>query len=303
MEEFLRTYGLYQEYLLIDDYINTTEHYSSPFEFIGYSFDYYCEIEEATKTFEIELDKGTNEHYGKLPGNEIPDEYFEDDKLNYTFKVIAKCRSCKKFHVDFFLNVYSDKPISNILNNFNNIAFSTRNTANYEDTRIFVQKVGALPEIKELPSKLITKYFDRESNNWYYKGINSIANKFGVGSFAYFRRIIEKELIRIIEDIQSLPASHGKEIGELLEKHDSDSRISTIYENIFPHLPNSLKELGNNPIKLLYNQTSAGLHTFSEEECLKKAKTIRVLLDFVIKKINEEKSEIKDIRNIIKDLE
>ena len=50
----------------------------------------------------------------------------------------------------------------------------------------------------------------------------------------------------------------------MFEKHDSDSRISTIYENIFPHLPNSLKELGNNPIKLLYNQTSAGLHTLSE---------------------------------------
>jgi len=303
MEEFLSTYGLYQEYLLIDDYVNTTEHYSSPFEFVGCTFDYYCEIEESIKTFEIELDKSTEEYYGKLPGNKIPDEYFKDDNLNYTFKAIAKCRSCKRFHVDFFLNVYSDKPISNILNNINNIAFSSRNTAKYSDTKIFVQKVGALPEIKELPSKLITKYFDRESNNWYYKGINSIANKFGIGSFAYFRRIIEKELIRIIKDIQSLPASHGKEIGELLDKHNSDPRIITIYENIFPHLPSSLKELGNNPIKLLYNQTSAGLHSLSEEECLKKAKSLRKLLDFVIKKINEEKSEIKDLRDIIKDLE
>ena len=163
--------------------------------------------------------------------------------------------------------------------------------------------MGALPEIKELPSKIITKYFDRESNNWYYKGINSIVNKFGIGSFAYFRRIIEKELIRIIKDIQTLPSSHNKEIGELLKKHNSDPRISTIYENIFPHLPNSLKELGNNPIKLLYNQTSEGLHSLSEEECYKKAKGIRKLLDFVIKKINEEKSEIKDLRDTIKDLE
>ena len=68
-------------------------------------------------------------------------EYFEDDKLNYTFKVIAKCRSCKKFHVDFFLNVYSDKPISNILNNLNNIAFSTRNTAKYEGQKFLCKKL------------------------------------------------------------------------------------------------------------------------------------------------------------------
>lgn len=303
MEEFLRCYGLYQKYLLIEDYAATTEHYSSPLEFVGFTFDYFCELEETTKTFEIELDKVTNEYYSQLPENNIPDEFFKDEKLNYSFKAIARCRSCKKFHVDFFLNVFSDKPIPNILSNIYNISFSPRNNASYPDTNIFVQKIGALPEIRELPSKVITKYFDRETNKWYYKGINSIANNFGIGAFAYFRRIIEKELINIIEDIKSLPDSHEKEIHELLEKHNADPRTSTIYENIFQHLPNSLQELGNNPIKLLYNQTSAGLHSLSEEECMKKSKSIKMLLDFVIRKINEERSEIKDLRDIIKDLE
>lgn len=303
MEDFLESYGLYQKYLLIEDYASTTEHYSSPFEFVGYTFDYFCELEETTKTFEIELDEVTNEYYGHSLENNVPDEFFKDEKLNYSFKAVARCRSCKKFHVDFFLNVFSDKPIPNILNNINNISFSPRNNASYPDTKIFVQKVGALPEIRELPSKIITKYFDRETNKWYYKGINSIANNFGIGAFAYFRRIIEKELIGIIEDIRTLPDSHEKEISELLEKHNTDSRTSTIYENIFQHLPNSLKELGNNPIKLLYNQTSAGLHSLSEDECMKKSKSIRMLLDFVIRKINEERSEIKDLRDIIKDLE
>ena len=155
MEEFLSSYGLYQEYLLIEDYSSTTEHYSNPFEFVGYTFDYFCELEDSIKTFELELDKATSDYYSNSPVNEIPDEFFKDDKLNYTFKVIAKCRSCKRYHVTFFLNIFSNKPISNILNNISNITFSPRNTESHPDTKVYVQKVGALPEIKELPSKMI----------------------------------------------------------------------------------------------------------------------------------------------------
>ncbi|MBT3547224.1 MAG: hypothetical protein HN487_06000, partial [Flavobacterium sp.] len=77
---------------------------------------------------------------------------------------------------------------------------------------------------------------------------------------------------------------------------------STIYDNIFQHLPNSLKVLGDNPIKLLYNQTSEGLHSLKESESLEKASKILVLLEFVIKKINEERSEIKDLKDIVKGL-
>lgn len=60
--------------------------------------------------------------------------------------------------------------------------------------------------------------------------------------------------------------------------------------------------LGDNPIKLLYNQTSNGLHSLTEEECLEKAQKILTLLEFVIKKINEEKSEIKELKDTIKGL-
>jgi hypothetical protein len=52
----------------------------------------------------------------------------------------------------------------------------------------------------------------------------------------------------------------------------------------------------------LYNQTSEGLHSLKESESLEKASKILVLLEFVIKKINEERSEIKDLKDIVKGL-
>lgn len=200
------------------------------------------------------------------------------------------------------MNVFSNNPISNIRDNINNISFSKQNSYNIENTDIFIQKVGAFPQIKIVPDKIVTKYFKRDTNIFYYKGLNALNQNFGIGAFAYFRRIIEKELINIINDIKSLPDSHSAEIENLLIKHNENPKISTIYDNIFEHLPNSLKVLGDNPIKLLYNQTSEGLHSLTEEECLEKANSILQLLNFVIKKINEERSEIKILRETIKGL-
>lgn len=302
MNEFLSKYGLYQVFTLLEDYEIGNQDFTNPLDFKGLTFEYKCEKEDSIKTFEIELDVQTEEYYGHKIGNRIPDDLFIDEKLNFTFKAIGKCKSCKEYHVEFMLNVYSNNPISNIIENVYNINFHRQNTHQFPDTNIYVQKVGALPQIKIIPEKVISKYFDRETNKWYFKAINSLNENYGIGSFAYFRRIIEKELINIIEDIKTLPDSHKVEIQSLLDKHNENPKVSTIYENIFEHLPNSLKTLGDNPIKLLYNQTSEGLHSLTEDECMEKAKSILRLLNFVIKKINEENSEIRELRETIKGL-
>ena len=300
MEDFLSNYGLYQQYILTEEYTIGNQDYTGPCDFIGQTFDYQCERENKKTTFELDIDN--SEYLGYLDGDKIPDENFIDEKLNFTFKAIGKCKSCNNNYIYFLLNVFSDKPIANIKDNINNIAFHKNNNVYHPGTNIIIQKVGSNPEIKIVPDKIVSKYFNREINNLYFKGLKSLNQNYGIGSFAYFRRIIETELINIINDIKSLPDSHSSEIEKLLIKHNENPKISTIYDNIFEYLPNSLKALGDNPIKLLYNQTSEGLHSFSETECLEKAKIIVALLEFVIKKINEERSELKNIKNLIKGL-
>lgn len=302
MKDFLSKTGLYNIHTLLENYQLGNEDYTSPYDFVGETFEYKCEYEDSIKTFEIELDEETLDYFGSHSGDQIPPRNFINEKLDYTFKAIGKCKSCNDYHIIFLLHVFSNNPISNIRDNVNNINFSKQNGYKIANTNIYIQKVGALPEIKIVPDKIITKYFGKETNGFYYKGLNALNQNFGIGAFAYFRRIIEKELINIITDIKSLPDSHSAEIEKLLKKHNDNPKISTIYDNIFEHLPNSLKSLGDNPIKLLYNQTSEGLHSLSEEQCLEKANSILLLLNFVIKKINEERSEIKSLRETIKGL-
>lgn len=302
MEEFLTKYGLYKEYILLEDYYIGNQDFTDPIDFVGRTFEYWCENEQANRTFELDLDEARKDYFGSHRADLIHDDHFIDGKLNYIFTAIGKCKSCNKYHIYFDLNVYSNKPISNIIDNVHNIAFHKKNTEQHPNTNIYIQKVGAFPEIKRVPNKIISNYFDRETNQWYFKGINALDKNFGIGSFAYFRRIIEKELINIVESIKLLPDSHTAEIQKLLDKHKENPKVSTIYDNIFEHLPNSLKALGDNPIKLLYNQTSEGLHSLSEKECLEKSEKILKLLEFVIRKINEERSEIKVLKETIKGL-
>lgn len=283
MKELLSTYRLYQLLELSNDYETDALSYSSIYDFDKLPFDYYCPEENGIKTFITKVVDGRNSLNDMIRGDIIPDFNLKNGYLDFAFKCTGVCQSCNKNQVHFLLHVFT--------------------TVNDENVRtITIQKVGVSPQVKTLPRTEVTKFFDRESNTWYFKGINAISENYGIGALAYFRRIIEKELIHIIEEIKELPDSHSSEIQMLLDEHNRQPSLSTIYENIFPHLPNSLKSLGDNPIRILYNQTSEGLHSMSETEAMAKANGIQQLLEFVILKINEERSNIKNLKDTIKAL-
>ncbi len=280
MNEFFSNYQLYQKFELSNDYKKDALDYATSLHFKDITFDYHCLEEGVTKTFVTKIDENEMSIFGSLRGDIIPQNNLKNGMLDYAFKCIGYCQSCKKNQVYFLLHIST---------------FPTN-----EERKIFVEKVGVSPQMKILPKQEVTKFFDRESNKWYYKGINAISDNYGIGSLAYFRRIIEKELIHIIEEIKKLPDAHSLEIQSLLDEHKQQPTVSTIYEKIFQHLPNSLKSLGDNPIKLLYNQTSEGLHSMTEDKAMEKARIILQLLDFVIIKINEERSNIQSLKEAIK---
>ncbi|MGY3052228.1 hypothetical protein ACVWYG_000418 [Pedobacter sp. UYEF25] len=302
MRDFLSNYDLYKVYQLDDEYCSDNSHYTNPFDFIGETFNYYCSNEEAFKTFELDIDEPNKKHLGGMRGDIIPNECFVNEKLDFTFRAIGRCKSCNNHNVNFLLHVFSNNPIANIKSNIKNISFEPRNNYDFPDTKIFIQKIGCYPEVKIIIDREISKHFDRETNIWYYEAKTALKNNYGIGSFAYFRRVIEKELIKIIEEIKLLPDAQSIGIQNLLDQYNSNPKTHVIYDNIFQYLPNSLKQLGENPIKLLYNQTSDGLHALSEETCLERAKSISTLLEFTIKKINEEKSTLNDVKQAIKNL-
>lgn len=78
--------------------------------------------------------------------------------------------------------------------------------------------------------------------------------------------------------------------------------MSKLIDVINKYLRKSLKELGDNPIRLLYEQLSGGIHEFTDKECIDKALSIDIILNFVIKKVNEEKYQLGDVKNAMRNL-
>lgn len=305
IKNFFKEYPLYKEFLYIENYIRIEKGIVDPFDFQKLSFEYFCEEEQSYKIFEIDLPESIKEYYGKLPGDRIPSDCFDEkNHLNYEIHLLGICKSCQKKQVDFLIKIQSDQefPV-----NKDNILRKAKSEHHHIDLienkniKVFLTKIGVNPETKVNIDKSIQKYFDRETNNWYFKGVKLYHMGFGIGSLAYFRRIVEKELFHILENIGDLNSSDPK-LRKIIDDFDKNSKMSTLYKSSFSLLPKSLQILGDNPFEILYRLTSEGLHDITEQESLSKADKIHKLLDFVMKKINEENSELKDIRNLLNEL-
>jgi hypothetical protein len=304
LEEFLMNYPLYKSLKIVENYTLENAIYNRPYSFQGETFMHYCENEQSEKTFELELTDSSKNWWGKTDGFAIPDSLFDlNGNLNFIEHFIGCCKSCKSYKIEITLHVWSDNKITKKLqrSHLNDFGVVPKNEFAGVISNIFVEKIGLYPQQNFKIDSEIKKHFDRQTNTWYYKACECIKQNYGIGAFAYFRRIIEKELITIVKEISELDSA---ELGikKLCEEYSTTNQLHSIYDNIFEFLPKSLQSLGINPIKTLYNQTSEGLHSLNDDECLSRASSIDLLLKFVIKKINEEKSEILKVREAIKNL-
>lgn len=119
---------------------------------------------------------------------------------------------------------------------------------------------------------------------------------YGIAAYAYFRRIVENEIKRIIKDIGD---SGNENVRELYQKFEVNQRMSDLVDGIYQHLPASLRELGQNPIKYLYSQLSEGLHNEPNDVCIEKSNNMQYVLSVVIEEISRDKTIFKTIRKII----
>ena len=167
---------------------------------------------------------------------------------------------------------------------------------------MIIQKTGQWPSYEIDPDIIITNYLTEEDKSNYKKALTCLSVNYGIGAYAYFRRIIENETKRIVKDIGEMDFDGSEKIKNAYANYERDHQMSNLISSITQYLPKSLTELGDNPIKLLHDQLSGGIHSFSESVCLDKAGQINIILGYVIKKVNEEKYQVKDVRAAISKL-
>lgn len=237
--------------------------------------------------------------------------FVEGEKGSYSYFTLKeiqsdceKCGTSKPFH-----NVDSGHILFEIKANIN----LTRNTVHFkcvtcmggirsfwlqalreDDNIIKVFKIGQYPQ-KELPkSKDLSKFF-KDDKQEYNKAVICLANGYGVAAFAYMRRIVEKNIDRLLdmikEDIDTESPLNVK-IAELKATSPMSDKIS-----IANHaLPDHLNPDGFNPLGQIYGLLSDGVHSLPDEDCLNKANNLQACLEYLISELATHKQNKEDFK-------
>jgi hypothetical protein len=260
------------------------------------TFSFYCPLDNSYQTFKLALEPNRllRELWGKAASDKNYFDTFDhsDSKYKFTQHYSATCQYCKKYKADFLLQLETNKSIP-----VNNVSPET-----YVQPMQIVKKIGQYPPYEITPDKDLIGFLTEEDQGNYKKALICRSQDYGIGAFAYLRRIVENEMLRIVEDLSRIDKPESKQIKALLETFRTNHIMTNLIDGIYAYLPASLQSLGDNPLKVLYSQLSGGIHEFSEEECSEKASTIDTLLKFVVKKVNEENSEVRAARDAIKNL-
>jgi hypothetical protein len=159
-----------------------------------------------------------------------------------------------------------------------------------------VIKFGEWPPFgPHVPSRVISLI--REDRELFLAGRRAESQGMGIGAFAYYRRVVENQKIKIINEIirvaQKIKAP--PEAIKELETARDETRFTAAIESIKDAIPQVLLINGQNPLTLLHKALSKGLHAQSDEECLQLATSIRTILTELAERLGQALKEQAEV--------
>lgn len=140
-------------------------------------------------------------------------------------------------------------------------------------------KLGELPTYgPPIPPRLIKLIGpDRDT---FLKGRRCENQGLGIGSFIYYRRVVENQKNRILSEIIKVSEKIGasEEKIKTLKDAINETQFSKALDMAKDAIPESLLINGHSPILLLHSALSEGVHALSDEECLSLASSVRIVL-------------------------
>jgi hypothetical protein len=191
--------------------------------------------------------------------------------------VVYRCAHCQSFKRSFLLKFDSD--------------------ANGD----FVQKVGQDPPWDITIDSRLKKILG-PLGVFYKNGLICESQSYGIGAFAYYRRVIEELVLVILDEVRELvPESDKAKYLDGLAKVKSEENAENRLEIAKTLLPQSLV-FGVNPFDSLYKSLSEGLHEGSDERCIELAATIRQVVESLVIQIDAQKNAARVLSESTKKL-
>lgn len=132
----------------------------------------------------------------------------------------------------------------------------------------------------------------------FFKGRRAELEGLGIGAFAYYRRAMETTKLRLIDEVKSVAEQLGG-MEDLIKELDllaAEPQFAKALPYLKHALPPSLDYAGQNPLKVLYQALSVGMHGRSDEECLELAELVRAVLVDLSEKLSAAKRSDREAR-------
>lgn len=213
------------------------------------------------------------------------------------FRAVKPPRS-KDVPKDTFQYLYVDYCCSNCANNTKTFSLAVKRDG--EGSSGHAYKFGELPNFgPPTPARLLKLIGpDREL---FLRGRRCENQGLGIGAFVYYRRVIEGQKNRIIDEILKVSRKIGAppEVLQALEEAKAETQFSKAIETIKPAVPQALLVNGHNPLSLLHSALSEGLHQHSDEICLELATSVRVVLAELSERLAQALKDEAELNNAI----
>ncbi len=164
-------------------------------------------------------------------------------------------------------------------------------------------KFGELPVYgPPTPARLITLIGpDREV---FLKGRRCENQGLGIGAFVYYRRVVENQKNRILDEIIKVSKKLKVPTDQIniLETAKTETQFSKALSSVKDAIPQTLLINGQNPLTLLHSALSDGLHEKTDDECLDIAHSVRVVLSELSERLAQALKDEKELNHALSKL-
>jgi hypothetical protein len=212
----------------------------------------FCQVCKTEQTFNMV------NHYYQFAGS-VPGGNPSQPPAGAITRASYCCESCKTYHRYFMLK--------------------------FDQEAAYVMKVGQEPPWDITPDKELVDLLGSLSDE-YKKGLVCESQSYGIGTFAYYRRIVEEIIDDLINDIQHILSDEElARYSQALEQVKSTKNTQEKIDLVKDLLPPVLRPEGMNPLSALHANLSIGIHQQSDDRCMEMAAEIREILIFLVNQV------------------
>ena len=277
LNTFLSEYPLYRKLEIYTIYAELDER--------DISFNAFCETDNRITTFQIIKTVGASNLKDALKRAAI--SLASNSTLDYNFVVhcSALCQDCQQFQRQLLIYGNTSRPKN-------------------DEMKFFIKKIGQYPAPEVTPDKIFKDFLSKEDIEFYKKGKQSLNFTYGIGAFAYFRRIVENEILNITKKLIDSNQTAKLKLVPALKLFQENHQMKRLIKSLTPFLPKNIFLENGNPLNFLYASISEGIHNLTEEQCIQRSNDIEKLLRHVITELRnqESRNDANDALNNLKKL-